>query len=101
MADWTAERARSRSPSSSHWMAVAPSGEAHVAWLDLRSRDQAGQDIYYAKLVDGKVGQNRKVASTVCECCRPGLAVGAVPPGGAPSSAVARVRPSRPAFDAE
>ena len=66
-----------KAPEALHWMAVAPSGEAHVAWLDMRSRDQSGQDIYYARLADGKVGQNHKVASTVCECCAPGVAVDA------------------------
>lgn len=62
-------------PEALHWMAVAPNGEAHVAWLDMRSRAERGQDIYYAKVVNGKVGKNAKVASTVCECCAPGLAV--------------------------
>ena len=66
-----------KAPEALHWMTVAPSGEAHVAWLDLRSRKQSGQDIYYARLADGKVGRNVKVAGTVCECCAPGLAVDA------------------------
>jgi hypothetical protein len=66
-----------KAPEALHWMAVAPSGESHVAWLDMRSREKAGQDIFYARLADGKVGQNHKVASTVCECCAPGLAVDA------------------------
>ena len=66
-----------QAPEALHWMAVAPSGEAHVAWLDMRGRKQPGQDIYYAMLADGKVGQNVKVASTVCECCAPGMTVDA------------------------
>ena len=65
-----------KAPEALHWMAVSPTGEAHVAWLDLRSRQGRGQDIYYAKIDDGLVGENIKIASTVCECCAPGLAVG-------------------------
>jgi hypothetical protein len=57
-----------------HAMAVAPTGEAHVAWLDARGREK-GQDLYYAKVVDGKVGRNLKVGETLCECCAPGITV--------------------------
>ena len=64
-----------KAPEALHWMAVQPSGEVHVAWLDLRGRPRGGQDIYYAKVASGKVGKNLKVASEVCECCAPGLAV--------------------------
>jgi hypothetical protein len=64
-----------KAPEALHWMAVAPTGEVHVAWLDRRGREGPGQDLYYAKVVKGKVGQNVKVATTVCECCAPGLAV--------------------------
>ena len=64
-----------KAPEALHWMAVAPTGEVHVAWLDLRSRNMRGQDIYYAKVVNGRVSKNVKIASTVCECCAPGLAV--------------------------
>ena len=71
-----------QAPEALHWMAVAPSGEAHVAWLDMRSRNKPGQDIYYATLTNGDVekgdvGKNVKVAGTVCECCAPGMAVDA------------------------
>lgn len=66
-----------KAPEALHWMAVAQDGAVHVAWLDMRSRMERGQDVYYAKVVDGKVGQNIKIASTVCECCAPGLAVDA------------------------
>lgn len=66
-----------KAPEALHWMAVAPTGEVHVAWLDMRSREQPGQDLYYARLVDGKVGRNEQVAATVCECCAPGMAVDA------------------------
>ena len=58
-------------------MAVAPSGDVHIAWCDIRSRNGPGQDIYYAKAMNGKVTRNLKVATTVCECCAPGLAVDA------------------------
>ena len=61
-------------PESLHAMAIAPSGEAHVAWLDMRGREK-GQNLYYAKVVDGKPGKNLKIAETLCECCAPGVAV--------------------------
>jgi hypothetical protein len=64
-----------KAPESLHWLAVTPAGEAHVAWLDRRDREGPGQDVFYAKVVDGRVGKNVQVASTVCECCAPGLAV--------------------------
>jgi hypothetical protein len=64
-----------KAPEALHWMAVAPSGDVHVAWLDLRDRDGRGQDIFCAKVSGSRVGKNIKVASTVCECCAPGLAV--------------------------
>ncbi len=64
-----------KAPEALHWMTVAASGEVHVAWLDLRSRSGRGQDIYYAQVAGGRVGENVKIASTVCECCAPGLAV--------------------------
>ncbi len=61
-------------PEALHALAVAPSGEAHVAWLDMRSR-RKGQDLYYAKVVDGKPGRNVKIGATLCECCAPGMAL--------------------------
>jgi hypothetical protein len=64
-----------KAPESLHWLAVTPSGEAHVAWLDLRGRQGPGQDIYFAKVVNGKVSKNNPIATDVCECCAPGLAV--------------------------
>jgi hypothetical protein len=64
-----------KAPEALPWMAVAPSGEVHLAWLDLRDRNGPGQDIYFAKMVGGKVGKNTKVATTVCECCAPGMTV--------------------------
>ncbi|MBI4607146.1 MAG: exo-alpha-sialidase [Planctomycetes bacterium] len=66
--------AAKKAPEALHWLAVAPSGVAHVAWLDLRSRIR-GQDIYYATVSGGKVSKNVKVADDVCECCAPGLAL--------------------------
>jgi hypothetical protein len=66
-----------KAPESLHWLAVTPSGEAHVAWLDLRGRSGPGQDIYFAKVVNGKVSKNNPIAADVCECCAPGLAVDA------------------------
>lgn len=64
-----------KAPESLHWLAVTRSGEAHVAWLDLRGRQGRGQDVYFAKLLDGRVSKNLPIAATVCECCAPGLAV--------------------------
>jgi hypothetical protein len=66
-----------QAPEALHWLAVSPSGEAHVVWLDRRDREGPGQDIYYAKVIDGKVGKNVQIASVVCECCAPGLAIDA------------------------
>jgi hypothetical protein len=66
-----------QAPESLHWLAVAPNGDAHIVWLDRRDRTGPGQDIYYAKLANGKVGKNVQIASLVCECCAPGLAVDA------------------------
>lgn len=64
-----------QAPEALHWQAVTPNGEAHVAWLDRRGRQGPGQDISYARVINGKVSKNLQVASTVCECCAPGLAV--------------------------
>jgi hypothetical protein len=66
-----------QAPEALHWLAVTPSGEAHVAWLDRRDRQGPGQDIFYAKVANGQVTKNLLVASTVCECCAPGLTVDA------------------------
>ena len=63
-----------KAPEALHWLAVDPSGTAHVAWLDIREREK-GQDIFYSRVSGEKVGKNRKVAAEVCECCAPGLAV--------------------------
>lgn len=65
-----------KAPESLHWMAVDESGDAHVAWLDMRNRNR-GQDIFFATISEGAVSANRKVAATVCECCAPGMAVDA------------------------
>lgn len=61
-------------PEALHWMVVAPNGTAHVAWLDIRNQ-RRGQDLYYAKVDADGVGKNVFLASVVCECCAPGLAV--------------------------
>ena len=63
-----------KAPEALHWMTVAPTGEANVAWLDMRSRKR-GQDIFFARIINGRVTDNTHVATTVCECCAPGLAV--------------------------
>lgn len=56
-----------------HWLAVAPSGDAHVAWLD--TRDGKEMSLYYAKVSGGKVGPNVRLQNPVCNCCAPGVAV--------------------------
>jgi hypothetical protein len=61
-------------PEALHALAVAPNGDAHVTWLDMRGRKK-GQDLYTAKVVDGKPGKNVKIGATLCECCAPGLAL--------------------------
>jgi hypothetical protein len=65
-----------KAPEGLHTMRVAPDGTAHIAWLDLRER-ASGQDLWYAKVTDGKVGLNVRVAQDVCPCCAPGLALDA------------------------
>ena len=62
-----------KAPESLHWLAVAPGGEAHVTWLDMRDQSTRGQDLYYARVTNGKVGKNVKIAAQVCECCAPGI----------------------------
>ena len=69
-----------QAPEALHWLAVAPNGVAHIAWLDRRDRAPTrapGQDIYYAKFANGRVSKNIPVARLVCECCAPGLSVDA------------------------
>ncbi len=65
-----------KAPESLHWLAASPVEGAFVAWLDLRQREK-GQDLYFAKVTDQgrKVSRNAPVATTLCECCAPGLAV--------------------------
>lgn len=63
-----------KAPEALHWLAVAPDGTAHIAWLDMRDRKR-GQDLFYATARAGKVSKNVKIAQEVCECCAPGLAV--------------------------
>jgi hypothetical protein len=57
-----------------HALAVGETGEAHVAWLDCRDQ-QRGNDIFYAKVKDGKAGKGLKIGVDVCACCAPGMAV--------------------------
>ncbi len=62
-------------PEALHWMAVAPSGDVHAAWLDQRESRGNSQDLFYARVRGGEVGKNVRLASNVCECCAPGIAV--------------------------
>jgi hypothetical protein len=60
-------------------MALGPKGEIYVVWLD--GRDQAPPQgtfsLYLAKSSDqGKTfGKNIRIATSVCPCCRPSIAV--------------------------
>jgi hypothetical protein len=69
--------AEKQAPEALHALAVAPDGTAWVAWLDRRERKERGQDLYVARVEGDRVGENRRVASEVCECCAPGIAVDA------------------------
>jgi hypothetical protein len=66
--------AKGKAPEALHALAVSESGEAHLAWLDMRDRHE-GQDLYYCKVTEGKVSKNLRLAKTLCECCAPGIAV--------------------------
>jgi hypothetical protein len=78
-ATWTApvrvNEVEKKAPEGLHAMRVALDGTVHVAWLDLRQRAAKGEDLWYARVVEGKVGPNARVAQDVCECCAPGLAL--------------------------
>ncbi len=63
-----------KAPESLHWMAVAPDGIAHVAWLDNR-RGGREQRVFYSRVAGEKPGANVALTEAVCECCAPGLAV--------------------------
>jgi hypothetical protein len=64
-----------KAPESLHWLAAA-GDVAYVAWLDLRAREK-GQDLFVAKVTEKgrKISRNTPAASTLCECCAPGLTV--------------------------
>ena len=76
-ATWTAplrvNEVEKAAPESLHAMAVAADGTIHVAWLDRRGRKEKGQDLWYARVADGKAVANVRVAEQVCECCAPGI----------------------------
>jgi hypothetical protein len=78
-ATWTSpvrvNEVEKKAPEALHAMRVASDGTVHVAWLDLRQHTSKGQDLWYARVVDGKVGANVRMAQDVCECCAPGLAL--------------------------
>ena len=69
-----------QAPENLHWMAVAPNGDVHLAWLDRRDRrrDEGGQDLFYARVDVDRVSSPRKIATLLCECCAPGLAADGV-----------------------
>lgn len=58
-----------------HWLAVSPSGDLHVGWIDFRLKKKA---LGYAKVTDQgrSIGRNQIIdEGPLCECCAPGLAV--------------------------
>lgn len=65
----------SEANSSGGRLALSPSGEAYIFWLDERDRTdwrQPGNAMYFTT-IDGQGGVNfvnRKLADTLCECCR-------------------------------
>jgi hypothetical protein len=64
-----------KAPEGLHMLAVGNDGVAHLVWLDLSERTQPGQDIFYARLAQGKLEGRTVIARTVCECCAPGMAL--------------------------
>jgi hypothetical protein len=64
-----------KAPESLHWLAAGVDC-AYVAWLDLRAREK-GQDLFLAKITEKgkKISRNTPAATSLCECCAPGLAV--------------------------
>lgn len=62
-----------KAPEGLHALTVAADGVAHVVWLDLSERTKPGQDIFYARLTQGKLEGRTTLARTVCECCAPGI----------------------------
>lgn len=64
-----------RAPEGLHALRVAADGTGHVSWLDISERSGPGQDLFYARLVGGKLVPGPVIARTVCECCAPGLAL--------------------------
>jgi hypothetical protein len=68
--------ANGQAPEALHWMAVAPDGDVHVAWVDKRQATR-GQDLFYARVTGDKASTNVRIASEICPCCAPGLAVDA------------------------
>ncbi len=58
-----------------HWMAVAPNGDVHVAWLDTRDAGPRANCVWYTRVVGEKVEKNRRLTGAVCPCCAPGLAL--------------------------
>lgn len=67
-----------KAPESLHWLAASPGDGAFVAWLDIRAREK-GQDLFLAKITEQgkKISRNAPLATALCECCAPGLAVDA------------------------
>ncbi len=57
-----------------HWLAVTPSGEAYVAWID----DRTGEPAVFCKRISEqgkKLAPDQRVSQPVCPCCAPGLTV--------------------------
>jgi hypothetical protein len=59
-------------------MRVSPKGVVYVAWLDGRDRGGEGSGLYIARSTDrgASFEKSVRVASSVCQCCRPSFAFG-------------------------
>jgi len=63
-----------KAPEALHWLAVAPTGEVHVAWIDGRTGKPA---VFYKVFAEmgAKPGKDLRLAEPVCECCAPFVAI--------------------------
>src|ERR1051326_4663526 len=59
-------------------MSVSPKGSVYVAWLDGRERGSDGSGLYIARSTNRGVSFEKsvRVASSVCQCCRPSVTFG-------------------------
>ena len=51
-----------KAPEGLHALAVASGGVVHLAWLDISERPGPGQDIFYARLENGRLSERVALA---------------------------------------